>query len=179
MTQNQRSYGIVNLDSLACQAPANRPRLSVGHSRDRIVRPKLRWIAAAAKPREGRPRPGAFRVEPGCCRRLGLGVRRLGAQARSLWAEGIQSAEPRGGSDGRRMEDGRLLSHGVRGRSLNCLGWLRRLVEHHKHPQRSPLIGPIVHQRGCRSRQRYATRAAQARARHARPRDRRVTGRLP
>ena len=66
------------------------------------------------------------------------------ADAQSLaLREGIQSTEPRGGSDARRMENGGVLSHGVRGRFINRSGSRRRRVEDDEHPQRPPLIGPI------------------------------------
>ena len=55
---------------------------------------------------------------------------------------------------------------------------MRRHVEHEAHSQRPPLIGPIVHQRGCRNRHGEWTRAAHARARHAVPRYRLVMRRL-
>jgi hypothetical protein len=93
-------------------------------------------------------------------------------------ADGIRSNDPPDGSDGRRVENGGVLSHGMRARSIGGHGWTRRPVERSKQPQSHPLIGSITHQRGCRNRQGDTTRAGEARTRYSRPRDRSVTGRL-
>jgi hypothetical protein len=119
---------------------------------------------------DAEPRPGTFHVQPvvtPCRCAVGLA---LGA--------GIRSTEPGCESDGRRMENGGVLSDRVRGRSIYCVGWMRRIVEHDVRPQRPPLIGPIVYERGCRNRQGDSFRTAHARTRHARAGDRPVTGRL-
>ncbi len=61
---------------------------------------------------------------------------------------------------------------------IDRFGWMRQPVEPNASAQSPPLVGPIMYQRGCRNRHRDSTRTAQARAGHARPRYRSVTGRL-